>query len=315
MLPRAPAIRLRVLVTVVAALAVGAAFLVPRPGDGTRAVPPSTWSRVPQAVFGPLVTDVPSRAAAPSLPTVPSPGARRKDPEAALIAGAAAEQRANRTSEPPAVRAAPKPPTGPTHVVAAGDNLWTIALRHSASLAAILRWNDGVDADRLVAGQRILVPGGSKMRAAPSPAVSRPAPAKVTRPRAPVPNARAPAAWTGEHVWPLAIRGTISRGFSAAHPGVDIAAPTGTPVRAVAAGTVIWAGWKDNGGGYVVVVRHPDGMRSTYNHNSTVVVEVGEDVDRGETVALVGATGWATGPHLDVRIEMGGRFVNPLELY
>ena len=76
-----------------------------------------------------------------------------------------------------------------------------------------------------------------------------------------------------------------------------------------------WAGWTANSGGYVVVIRHPGGMRSTYNHNSKVRVEVGEAVKRGQTIAQVGSTGWSTGPHLDVRIEMGGRFVNPMDIY
>lgn len=76
-----------------------------------------------------------------------------------------------------------------------------------------------------------------------------------------------------------------------------------------------WAGWEDNGGGYVVVIRHPDGMVSYYNHNSRVLVAAGQRIARGQQIARVGATGWATGPHLDVRIQMGGRFVDPLGLF
>ena len=89
----------------------------------------------------------------------------------------------------------------------------------------------------------------------------------------------------------------------------------GHPVRAIAAGKVTWAGWKDNGGGYVVVIRHPDGMVSTYNHNTDVAVARGESVRAGQDIARVGATGWATGPHLDLRIEMDGRLINPLKVY
>ena len=99
------------------------------------------------------------------------------------------------------------------------------------------------------------------------------------------------------------------------HPGIDIAAPSGTPVRAIARGKVAWAGWKDNGGGYVVVIRHPDGMVSTYNHNKNVAVRRGQSVAAGQQIARVGATGRATGPHLDLRIEMGGRLINPLKVY
>jgi murein DD-endopeptidase MepM/ murein hydrolase activator NlpD len=119
---------------------------------------------------------------------------------------------------------------------------------------------------------------------------------------------------TRRHLWPLAIRGTISSRFSSTHPGIDIAAPSGTPVRAIASGTIAWAGWKTNGGGYVVVIRHPDGMRSTYNHNRGVAVRRGDRVTRGQRIAWVGESGRATGPHLDLRIQMGGRFVNPLAL-
>jgi murein DD-endopeptidase MepM/ murein hydrolase activator NlpD len=86
-------------------------------------------------------------------------------------------------------------------------------------------------------------------------------------------------------------------------------------VRAIAAGVVRWAGWKNNGGGYVVVIRHPGGMISTYNHNRSVRISVGQRVVRGQRIADVGSTGLSTGPHLDVRIQMGGRFVNPLALF
>ncbi len=117
------------------------------------------------------------------------------------------------------------------------------------------------------------------------------------------------------HLWPLPVTGTITTQFSGDHLGIDIAAPSGTVVRAVASGTVVWAGWKDDGGGYVVVIAHPDGMVTTYNHNRAVAVRRDERVARGQTIAWVGATGWATGPHLDYRVEMGGRFVDPLTLY
>jgi len=209
--------------------------------------------------------------------------------------------------------AALKPPHGPTHVVVAGDTLWMIAIRHNAELAAVLRWNQGLDPYRLVAGQRILVPGGSKMAPLPQP---RPAASSraVVRPSS-ANRAAAANDEAGNHIWPLPVRGMLTRGFSAAHPGIDIAAPQGARVRAIAAGTVVWAGWKNNGGGYVVIVRHPNGMTSTYNHDSKVTVAKGDVVGQGDTIALVGSTGNSTGSHLDLRIEMGGRLINPLSVY
>lgn len=221
--------------------------------------------------------------------------------------GRRALQRDDRVRGVAAAVPAPTPPTGPIHQVRPGDTLWQIATWHRADLNLILQWNE-VDPQRLVDGQRILVPGGRAMAARPKPA---PKPAAVTATRNPAPATKA----TTRHVWPLPIRGTITRRFSSAHPAIDIAAPSGTTVRAIAAGTVTWAGWKNNGGGFVVVIRHPDGMISTYNHNRGVAVARGDRVKAGQKIAAVGATGWATGPHLDLRVEMGGRFVNPLGLF
>lgn len=303
---------LRALTPLIVVVGIGAALLVPRPGEGTRALPPAVAAPVPEEEFRSVVIEARPRAAEPGSPFA-SPIARSATRQVRNIDADMTEADALRAGpaspKPMTFRAPVRPPRGPTHVVVAGDTLWTIARRHSASLAAIQRWNTGVEAYKLVSGQRILVPSGSAMRALPSPAAPRPAKAATSRaPRATPPAARS----TIDHVWPLAVRGTITRQFSAAHLGIDIAAPIGTPVRAVAAGTVIWAGWKDNGGGFVVVIRHLDGMRSTYNHNSKVDVAVGQRVAAGETVARVGSTGWSTGPHLDVRIEMDGRFVDPL---
>ena len=215
-------------------------------------------------------------------------------------------------------------PVGPTrvawtvHIVRAGESLWSIAAAHGASLAAVLRWNPRAVARRLVSGERILVPGGSPMaRVRPAaPRRSAASPSLGARSgRSPALPSPTPAPTSGAYRWPLPIDGLLTTRFSGAHLGIDIAAPSGTPVLAIAAGTVVWAGWKDNGGGNVVVIEHRDGAISTYNHNRAVAVRVGQRVARGQTIAWVGATGWATGPHLDFRIEIDGRFIDPLTVY
>lgn len=261
-----------------------------------------------EGVPGPVPIDIvelgASPAAVPAPPTATAATATQATATAATATPATATQAA--------AAAEARPPKGPVHVVRAGDNLWTIARRHDAELAGILRWNE-VDPDRLVAGQRILVPGGSKMAPLPRPQAAAPRPASVQPARSR--QAAAPRVADGSHLWPLPLRGTITTRFSGAHPGIDIAAPAGTPVRAIAGGTITWAGWRNNGGGYVVIVRHPDGMTSEYNHNSKVTVAKGDQVGQGDTIALVGSTGNSTGPHLDLRIEMGGRLVDPLDIY
>lgn len=203
----------------------------------------------------------------------------------------------------------PLPPSGPRHRVRPGDTARQIALWHRVELSAILQWNPGVTADSLAVGRVILVPGGLPMPEAtsnPKPRTTQPA----ARPAVTPVRARRMT-----HRWPLPVRGIVTTRFSGAHPGIDIAAPAGTSIRAIAAGTVVFAGWKNNGGGYVVVLRHPGGMRSTYNHNQSLTVKVGARVTAGQRIARLGSTGRSTGPHLDIRIEMGGRFVDPLRLF
>jgi murein DD-endopeptidase MepM/ murein hydrolase activator NlpD len=116
----------------------------------------------------------------------------------------------------------------------------------------------------------------------------------------------------------------ISSGFSRArlhpilqvvraHLGVDYAAPTGTPVRASADGTVTQAGW-DGGYGKVVRMRHANGYQTLYGHLSRINVRVGQHLIQGTVLGAVGATGLATGPHLDYRMVKNGVFVNPLKV-
>ena len=99
------------------------------------------------------------------------------------------------------------------------------------------------------------------------------------------------------------------------HHGVDYGAPTGTPVRVTASGTVTFAGW-DGGGGRTVKVRHPNGYQTGYLHLSRFArdVRAGARVRQGDVVGYVGSTGLATAPHLDYRVQRDGRWIDPLAL-
>jgi murein DD-endopeptidase MepM/ murein hydrolase activator NlpD len=98
-----------------------------------------------------------------------------------------------------------------------------------------------------------------------------------------------------------------------AHLGVDYAAPTGTPVHAAADGIVTAAGWM-GGYGRTVTLRHANGYETLYGHLSRIAVRRGQRLAQGALVGLVGATGLATGPHLDYRMSRQGRFVDPLRV-
>jgi murein DD-endopeptidase MepM/ murein hydrolase activator NlpD len=95
------------------------------------------------------------------------------------------------------------------------------------------------------------------------------------------------------------------------HLAIDYGAPVGTPVRAVADGVVVSAGWA-GGNGIQVKLRHRSGYETMYNHLSRASVKAGGRVKQRQVIGLVGSTGLSTGPHLDYRVSKNGIFVNPL---
>lgn len=96
------------------------------------------------------------------------------------------------------------------------------------------------------------------------------------------------------------------------HQGVDYAAPSGTPVKAVGDGVVQKSGW-GNGFGNMVIIDHVGGLESMYSHLSGFArgLKQGQRVKQGQVIGYVGATGVATGPHLDFRLKQSGKYVNP----
>ncbi|RJP73799.1 MAG: hypothetical protein C4532_03810 [Candidatus Abyssobacteria bacterium SURF_17] len=97
------------------------------------------------------------------------------------------------------------------------------------------------------------------------------------------------------------------------HLGVDYAAPTGTPIRTVGDGTIVYAGWK-NGYGRYVKIRHNQTYSTTYGHLQRFGkgIKSGKRVTQGQVIGYVGSSGLATGPHLDFRMAKNGKFINPL---
>lgn len=121
------------------------------------------------------------------------------------------------------------------------------------------------------------------------------------------------------NIWPVA--GPISSYYgyrtspggigSTFHEGVDIAGDYGTPISATAAGTVTQAGWV-GGYGYLVEVKHADGIVTRYGHNSAVLAYEGQHVDQGSMIALMGSTGNSTGPHCHYEVRIHGEAVDPM---
>jgi murein DD-endopeptidase MepM/ murein hydrolase activator NlpD len=118
---------------------------------------------------------------------------------------------------------------------------------------------------------------------------------------------------TGVLGWPVS--GPVTSGFGTRwgrmHEGIDIAVGVGTPVRAAAAGTVIYAAAM-SGYGNLVVVDHGNGLSTAYAHNTSLVVSVGQAVAAGELVSYSGDTGNSTGPHVHFEVRVNGAAVDPL---
>ncbi len=115
----------------------------------------------------------------------------------------------------------------------------------------------------------------------------------------------------------IPVNGTVSSRFgsrsssrSSSHTGLDICTSTGTGIRAVAPGTVTYAGMKGSYG-YLVVIDHGNGVESYYAHCSALYVSQGQVVDSNAIIAAVGSTGNSTGPHLHLEIRVNGAPINP----
>jgi murein DD-endopeptidase MepM/ murein hydrolase activator NlpD len=122
-----------------------------------------------------------------------------------------------------------------------------------------------------------------------------------------------PPSGTGQLGWPVS--GPVTSGFGMRwgrmHEGIDIMCSTGTPVRAAAAGTVIYAGWL-GGYGNLVVVDHGGGLSTAYAHNSSFASSVGQSVAAGQVVSYSGNTGNSSGPHVHFEVRVNGSAVDPL---
>jgi murein DD-endopeptidase MepM/ murein hydrolase activator NlpD len=216
------------------------------------------------------------------------------------------------------------PVDGLVVTVSEGDTLQSIADSKNLDPDEVAAYNKLADTT-LVIGQVLILPGAHG-KAIPTPKPTKRPVVRVipvhsstghhvstpSRPITPPPSHYS----GGALAWPVP-GGHISQYYSGYHPAIDIAAPSGTPIVAAAGGTVIYAGWRNNGGGYQVWISHGSNLYTTYNHMSSVSVGVGQRVGRGQFVGRVGSTGRSTGPHCHFEVWRGpvwsgGTRVNPL---
>lgn len=183
-----------------------------------------------------------------------------------------------------------------TYTVSQGDTLWGLAKKFNTTIASLVSENGTAILKTLITDQEIVIP------------VQGPIEETDQRETSSVMGGSMPELDS----WP--VMGTLSSGFGKRwgrmHKGIDIAAETGEPIRAVEGGTVVFAG--DRGTyGNTVIINHGDGFRSLYAHASKLKVSSGERVEEGQVIALVGNSGRSTGPHLHLELLYKGQPVDP----
>ena len=186
------------------------------------------------------------------------------------------------------------------HIVRSGETLYTIAWRYGKDHRELARWNRLGDGSLIYPGQVI------RLTPPPGAAATRSSPREAGRPLPPIP-AQPPPAWA----WPTSGRVAVDFGARpGSGTGILIGGKAGQPVKAAAAGRVVYSGGGLSGYGQLIIVKHNDTYLSAYGHNSSLLVREGEAVRQGQRIATMGE-GPGREPRLHFEIRRNGKPVNP----
>lgn len=245
---------------------------------------------------------------------------RARVPALALVAFVASPVPSPSAQAPPSVR---------LYRVAPGDTLSAIARRYHVTVSSLVAVNSlGGSTTRLKVGSRLAIPDATASEAERQQlpgAVTSPKPTpRTSRLHRAVRVVRMPGNFVlaipeldemPGFLWPVegSVSSTFGRRRNGWHGGLDIVAPAGVAIVAAAPGLVVASG-EEVRYGRVVKVLHEHGFSTVYAHNEQNLVELGDWVDAGQTIALLGRTGHATAEHLHFEIRHYGRLYNPLYL-
>lgn len=200
------------------------------------------------------------------------------------------------------------PVSGILVIVKKGDTVAKLAKKYGVSEKEIMNFNKITNDTTLALGAEIIIPGG-KPPAAPQPvAANRAGQSATGKKPSDVDASRLPSA---QLLWPTAGH-VITQYYGWRHTGVDIDGTLSSPLYAAQNGVVELAGWNSGGYGLQVVIRHPGGIKTRYAHASKIFVTAGQQVKRGQVIAMMGSTGRSTGSHLHFEVYANGIRRNPL---
>tara|TARA_R110000850_G_C9996329_1_gene468410 strand:+ start:39391 stop:40188 length:798 start_codon:yes stop_codon:yes gene_type:complete len=201
-------------------------------------------------------------------------------------------------------------PSSGLYVVRPGDTLYKISQMYNVDVSTLVQLNNISDPGQLRVGQTLRLRGdapqvasGAGMGSDSGAAVE---PAKASEPAKP---SRAGDAGLISWGWPA--QGKVIQGFSSNTKGVDIGGNVGDPVIAAASGKVMYAGNGVRGLGNLVLIGHSNSFITAYAHNEKLLVKTGQEVKKGDRIALMGQTD-TTSPRLHFEIRRSGTPVNPL---
>jgi murein DD-endopeptidase MepM/ murein hydrolase activator NlpD len=188
------------------------------------------------------------------------------------------------------------PISGVRHIVKKGETLSSVAAKYKSDLNEIIQYNDLAIGSTIKEGDILIIPDGEISTVTPQ-TVKKGTSVKIN----PIHGANGPS-YPGYYLKP--VDGYRSQGLHG-YNGVDIAAPSGTPIYASADGVVIVSvtgGWNGGYGNYIVI-SHPNGTQTLYSHAKETLVIPGQQVTRGQLIGKVGATGKASGPHIHFEVR------------
>ncbi len=204
------------------------------------------------------------------------------------------------------------------HTVEKGDNLTKIAKKNNLSVSKIKQWNN-LRSDLIFVGQKLYF-YQQKNTSPPLPPKIQPKKenkkiVKKKQKKIKTPSSSSPK--ISKRKVHLPVEGVVTSEFGlrngVPHKGIDIAAKTGTPIKAARSGTVIYVG-KQKGYGNVVILKHKNKIITIYAHNNTNLVRKNDVVIEGQPIATVGSTGKSTGPHLHFEYRIDGKAINPRKI-
>lgn len=203
------------------------------------------------------------------------------------------------------------PFSGVVYTVAKGDTLQKIAQKYKIDAEKIASSNNfSLENPKLVAGQKIFLPGGRRVVAV-SPVTSTKRPGNVISVIKDIVKPGDAAPVSGKMNWPT-VGYRITQYYSWRHTGLDIGNKVGTPLYAADDGVVEKSGWNNGGYGYMVLINHGGGVKTRYAHASKLYVSAGDEVKKGQVIAAMGSTGRSTGPHIHFEVIVNGKRLNPL---